>query len=175
LADDSHSRHAGTGHAYKALAGVFAQGFRFLATINGIAVALTLLAATGTIPTDLTPEMFRMPLAAFLGGVALCGVGLLWAFLAQASLFGQLVEGRRRRTHWVPLACALFAYGFSLLAFVVGCWFTLGLANLSYYYSEHPQSYSQSYRPRDGQNTERLVVCGTPPARASRAPVYLPL
>lgn len=170
LADDSQNRHAGKGHAYKALTGVFAQGFRFLAAINGLGVALTLFAAMGTIPTNLAPQLFRMPLAAFLGGLALCGVGLLWGFLAQASLFGQLIEGRRKRTHWVPLACALLAYGLSLLVFVVGCWFTLGLANLSYYYPQYSQRYNQSYRLQDGQKAERLVFYDKSPAH-----VYVPL
>lgn len=172
MADDSQDRHAGKGHAYKALAGVFAQGFRFLVAINGIGVALTLLAAVGAIQTNLAPQLFRMPLAAFLGGLALCGVGLLWVFLVQASLFGQLADGHRRRTHWVPMVCALLAYGLSLLVFVVGCWFTLRLANVSWYYSQHAQRYSQSFRADHNEHIKLRIFSGKLSAQPHTAPVY---
>ena len=148
MADNVDGR-AGQAVAYQALTAVFAQGFRFLVTVNGAGVLLTLLAATGFIETDMAPPLFRMPLAAFLGGLALSGVGLLWSFVAQTSLFGQLMEGRRRRGHWVPMICVLVAYALSLVVFVVGCWLTLGLANLAYHDPEHFQSYDQSYGRAD--------------------------
>src|SRR3546814_16373669 len=105
VVDNQDARRTGQAHAYHALATVFAQGFRFLATINGVGVLLTLFCAVGVLQTNLMPALFRIPLAVFIGGLALCGVGLLWSYLVQTSLFGQRIDGRRRRTHWVPMIC----------------------------------------------------------------------
>src|SRR3546814_13490656 len=42
VVDNQDARRTGQAHAYHALATVFAQGFRFLATFNGVGVLLTL-------------------------------------------------------------------------------------------------------------------------------------
>jgi hypothetical protein len=118
--------------AVQALASSLALGFKFLAWVNGLGVAAMLLFSVGIVPMDLAPQWLRMPMAAFLGGMALCALGLLWSYPVQASLLNQLISGRARKTHWVPLLLAMLAYSFSLLAFIVGCWFTLGLASIVY-------------------------------------------
>lgn len=142
MADNQNTGRNGQAHAYHALATVFAQGFRFLAWINGLGVLFSLCAAVGVIDTSVAPGLFRVPLAAYIAGLALCGVGLLWSYLAQTALFGQLVEGRHRRNHWVPLVCTLLAYGLSLVMFVAGCWYMLHLGELA---DQNPAYSSQSY------------------------------
>ncbi|TAM85801.1 MAG: hypothetical protein EPN41_11390 [Candidimonas sp.] len=141
MTDYSSNERAGQSHAYHALATVFAQGFRFLATINGLGVLFSLSAAIGVVDTNLAPGLYRAPVATFIAGLVFCGVGLLWSYLVQTLLFGQLVEGRHRRTHWVPLACTLLSYGLSLALFVAGCWYTLHLAEVA---SQNPGYSSQS-------------------------------
>jgi hypothetical protein len=150
VADNQNIGRTGQAHAYHALATVFAQGFRFLATINGLGALFTLCAAVGVVDTNLAPSLYRVPLAAFIAGMALCGVGLLWSYLVQTLLFGQLVEGHPRRTHWVPFVCVLLAYGLSLVMFVAGCWYMLHLAEMA---SRNPAYSSQQY-DQNGQDDQ---------------------
>lgn len=96
----------------------------------GIVVILSL--GIGLVQIELAPQWLRLPLAAFLGGLTLSALGLLWAYPVQASLLNQLIVGRSRRTHWIPLCCTMVAYCLALLAFVFGCWATLGLASVAY-------------------------------------------
>lgn len=102
-------------------------GFRFLAWLNGLGVLLVLLCSAGIVELGLSPEWLRMPLSAFLAGIALAALGLLWVYPVQTSLLAQLLSGRTRKTHWVPLACVLIAYTLSLVAFVMGCWVSQGM------------------------------------------------
>ena len=113
--------------AVQALAGAFCLGFRFLAWLNGLGVLLILLCSAGLLDTDLDAQWLRLPFSAFLGGLALCALGLLWTYPAQSGLIHQLASGRARRSHWVPMACTLVAYTLSLLAFLAGCWFLQSL------------------------------------------------
>lgn len=118
--------------AVQALASSLALGFKFLAWINGLGVAVMLWFGVGMVPIDLAPHWLRMPMASFLAGMVLCAMGLLWSYPVHASLLNQLVLGRARKTHWIPLLLTILAYSLSLLAFIVGCWFTLGLASIAY-------------------------------------------
>ncbi len=123
-----------------ALASSLALGFKFLAWINSLGVVVILFFGLGIIQVDLAPHWLRLPLAAFLAGLVLSALGLLWTYPAQASLLNQLVSGRARRTHWLPLSCTIIAYTLSLLAFVAGCWITLGLGHLAYLNAEQTSS-----------------------------------
>ncbi|NYT61247.1 hypothetical protein H0A66_02750 [Alcaligenaceae bacterium] len=118
--------------ALAALTSTLTLGFRFLAWINGMGIVAVLSLGVGIVQLELAPQWLRLPLAAFLGGLTLSALGLLWAYPVQASLLNQLVLGRARRTHWIPLFCTMVAYSLALLAFVFGCWATLGLASLAY-------------------------------------------
>ncbi len=125
-------------------------GFKFLAWINGLGVFAILALAIGIIPIDLAPPWLRVPLAAYLGGLVLASLGLLWSYSVQSSLFNQSLAGRTRRTHWIPMFFTILAYGFSLLAFVCGCWFTLNLASMVYFSMEDTSSSSfHSASPSD--------------------------
>jgi uncharacterized membrane protein YidH (DUF202 family) len=145
-----------------------ALGFKFLAWINGMGVLAILAFGVGIVPIDLAPPWLRVPLAAFLGGLVLASLGLLWSYSVQASLFNQLLAGRRRRTHWIPMFFTTLAYSFSLLAFVCGCWFTLNLASMVYLSSEDasPSSY-QGASPSD-QFGEAKEFFNDAPARMVR-------
>ncbi|HEY9572624.1 MAG TPA: hypothetical protein VIR76_05820 [Pusillimonas sp.] len=123
---------SGRFQAVQALAGGFTLGFKFLAWINGLGVLVLLFWSLGFVQIDLDPQWLRFPLAAFLAGLALAALGLLWSFPVQSSLLHQLATGRTRRSHWVPLFCTLVAYSLSLLTFIAGCWFTQSLAAWSY-------------------------------------------
>ncbi len=113
-----------------ALASTLALGFKFLAWINGLGIAAIL--SLGVFQLGVAPQWLRLPLAAFLGGLVLAALGLLWSYSAQISLLNQAISGRARRWHWIPLFCTMLAYSLSLLAFVCGCWLTLGLAGAVY-------------------------------------------
>ncbi|HWK70061.1 hypothetical protein [Pollutimonas sp. M17] len=119
-------------HALRTLAGGFALGFKFLAWTNGLGVLLLLCWSLGIVQIDLDPQWLRFPMAAFLAGLALAALGLLWSYPVQSSLLHQLLTGRPRRSHWLPLFCTLVAYSLSLLAFIAACWFTQSLAVLTY-------------------------------------------
>lgn len=109
---------------YKSLITLSVEGFKFSLLANGgAAVALLsyLAAVTGRTPhvTDL-----RVPTAAFLLGLVVCGMAMLFAYFTQLKL---LNEGSRpghfpRLSHgWLLwLSIALFAC--SLGAFSYGCW-----------------------------------------------------
>ncbi|RTZ41110.1 hypothetical protein EKL30_15620 [Candidimonas sp. SYP-B2681] len=131
-----NTNQVGQSCGVQAIAATLALGFKFLAWINGIGVVAILAFGVGIVPIDLAPPWLRVPLAAFLGGLVLAALGLLWSYSVQASLFNQSLAGRRRRTHWIPMFFTILAYSFSLLAFVCGCWFTLNLASMVYLSSE---------------------------------------
>ncbi len=136
--------------AYQALSGVFTLGFKFLAWINGLGVLVVLLCSLGLVQSDFSPAVLRLPLTAFTAGLAFCGLALLWFYLVHASLFTQLITGRARRSHWVPLFCALVAYTLSLMAFVMGCWLTLGVSNLISHDTDlAPSSDERGLTPQD--------------------------
>ncbi|MBV6307062.1 hypothetical protein KVP10_19405 [Candidimonas humi] len=135
--------------AYQAMGGLLALGFKFVAWLNGLGVLLIIFCSLGLIQTDLTAAELRLPLVAFTGGLALCGLALFWSYLVQASLFNQLVSGHARRTHWIPLSCAIIAYALSLVVFMAGCWFTLGVSSLAAHASD--SGYSQPSEG-DGDN-----------------------
>ena len=109
---------------------VLMLGFRFLAWINGMGVLLVVLCALGIVPTEVPSYFLRMPLIAFLCGLALAGLGLLWVYMAQASLAVRS-QGGRRRHHWVPVVCVLGSYCVSMVMFAVGCWLLVGMGSLA--------------------------------------------
>lgn len=113
-------------------AAILMLGFKHLVWLNSLGLLLVLLCALGIIPTDFSPEWLRLPMLAFSCGMLFCGLGLIWAYLLQASLFNQAMAGYVRRTHWVPLFCTVIAYCLSLLAFLAGCWLVMYLAGVSY-------------------------------------------
>lgn len=121
---------------FRPMTSILMLGFKYLAWLNGLGLLLVMLCALGLISTEFSPEWLRFPLLAFSSGVLLCGLSLLWAYLAQVSLFNQSVAGYARRTHWVPLTCMIIGYCLSLAAFLVGCWLIVYLAGASYQATE---------------------------------------
>lgn len=127
---------------FRPMSSILMLGFKYLAWLNGLGLLLVLLCALGVISTDFSPEWLRFPLLAFSSGVLLCGLGLLWAYLAQVSLFNQSMAGYARRTHWIPLTCMVIAYCLSLAACLIGCWLVVYLAGASYQSSESSEADS---------------------------------
>ena len=145
-----------------ALTSSLALGFKFLAWINGLGVVAMLFFGLGVIEIDLAPQWLRLPLGAFLGGLVLSALGLLWTYPAQASLINQSITGRVRRSHWIPLSCTMIAYTLSLLAFVAGCWITLGVGHLAYLNAEQTLSMQDEYgEPLDQSAGEADVHTST--------------
>jgi hypothetical protein len=140
---------AGQSSAIQVLASTLALGFKFLAWINGLSLLLLMACAIGIIDVELGAPWLRLPVTIFLAGLALATLGLLWSYPVQASLLNQLAEGRPRRGHWIPLICAMTAYGLSLLAFVVACWLTLGMASFMYQNAGNPHSLGEGAAPSD--------------------------
>lgn len=166
MADDMDVNQAGPASAYQALTTVSMLGFKFLAWVNGIGALLIVVCSIGIIQTDLSPYLLRLPLAAFIAGLALCGLGLLWSYLVQTSLFSQLLAGRARRTHWVPMFCALVAYSLSIGAFMMGCWFTVNLAAIVDVNADHsPANNGDEISPSD--QSDRSVEFVPDPGKKS--------
>ncbi|WP_397473047.1 hypothetical protein [Pusillimonas sp.] len=107
---------------------VLMLGFKFLAWLNGMGVLLIVLCALSVIPTEVPSYLLRMPLVAFLCGLALAGLGLLWVYMVQASLV--LRPRGRRRHHWIPVICVLACYCASMVIFAVGCWLLVSMGSL---------------------------------------------
>lgn len=107
---------------------VLMLGFKFLAWLNGMGVLLIVLCALSVIPTEVPSYLLRMPLIAFLCGLALAGLGLLWVYMVQASLI--LRSPGRRRHHWIPVVCVLGCYCASMVIFAVGCWLLVSMGSL---------------------------------------------
>ncbi len=110
---------------------VLTLGFKFLAWINGVGVLLVVLCALAILPVEVPAYLLRMPLVAFLCGLALAGLGLLWVYMAQASLGSSRVRNGQRRPHWVPVLCVLASYCVSMVMFAAGCWLLLGMGSLA--------------------------------------------
>ena len=150
MTDNMSSNRLGRAYAYQALSGVLTLGFKFLAWINGLGVLVVILCSLGLVQADVSSSTLRLPLAAFTAGLAFCGLALLWFYLVQTSLLGQMISGQSRRSHWIPLFCAMVAYSLSLAAFVIGCWFTLGLSGLASQGGDYSQqSEEQGVAPLD--------------------------
>jgi len=109
---------------------VLTLGFKFLAWINGVGVLLVVLCALAILPIEVPAYLLRMPLVAFLCGLALAGLGLLWVYMVQASL-GSRIRNGQRRPHWVPVLCVLASYCVSMVMFAAGCWLLLGMGSLA--------------------------------------------
>ncbi|PLC49430.1 hypothetical protein CR159_12555 [Pollutimonas subterranea] len=151
-----------------ALKSSLALGFKFLAWINGMGVVVILAFGLDIIQVDLAPQWLRLPMAAFLAGMVLSALGLLWTYPALASLLNQLVSGRARRTHWLPLSCTMIAYALSLFAFVCGCWITLGLGHLAYQNAEQTSSMQDGYGESFDQSAEEQELLHDVGQRAVR-------
>lgn len=115
---------------YRFMPAILTLGFKFLAWINSLGVLLVVLCALGVVPTEVPAFFLKMPLLAFLCGMALAGLGLLWLYMAHASL-GMRSQSARRRYHWLPVFCVLASYCVSMVMFAVGCWLLLGLGSLA--------------------------------------------
>lgn len=114
--------------ADRSMPDVLMLGFKSLTWLNGIGVLLVVLCGLGILPTEVPSYLLRMPLVAFLCGLALAGLGLLWVYMAQASLF--MRSNGRRRYHWIPVMFVLGSYCFSMAAFAAGCWLLVGMGSL---------------------------------------------
>lgn len=121
MADDRiHSYRLET---YRSLIAISVEGFKFSALANGGA-AVALLAYLGNVTSKGVsgPDM-RCPMAAFLAGLAMCGIAMLLGYLTQLSLFSETNPHTKPyaahgRLLWAAIAC----YACSLVAFGFGSW-----------------------------------------------------
>jgi hypothetical protein len=110
---------------YKSLIAISTEGFKFCALANGGA-AVALLAYLGNIAGKggATPQM-RYPMAAFLAGLAACGIAMFFAYLTQLHRLNVLASGHAIGRDW-RLSVALLFYGAGLLCFITGSWLAVG-------------------------------------------------
>jgi hypothetical protein len=108
---------------YKSLITLAVEGFKFAALANGGA-AVALLAYLGNVASKGAgaPDM-RCSMAAFLAGLAACGLSMLLAYLTQLKLLNESSVGERPKlSHGWLLWCAIALFVCSLLFFGVGSW-----------------------------------------------------
>lgn len=116
--------------------------------LNGLGVAFVMAVAAEVIPFALSPYWLRLPMALFLAGIMLSGLGLLWSGLTRGSLVRQAISGRMGRTHWVPALFATISYALALVVFAAGCWAFMGVASLSQFYEGTHNGIEQQRPPR---------------------------
>lgn len=108
---------------YKSLIAISIEGFKFLALANG-GSAVALLAYLGNVAGKgaLAPDM-RCPMLAFLVGLAACGLSMLFAYLTQFKLLGEIgrSEQPQFRHSWF-FSSAIIFFLCSIVAFGVGSW-----------------------------------------------------
>ena len=108
---------------YKSLITLATEGFKFAALINGGA-AVALLAYLGNVAGKGPPDM-KVPMLAFLVGLALCGASMGCAYLTQLALLNEERTGAGAQTkgaHQRFLHVAMILFAASLIAFVIGAW-----------------------------------------------------
>ena len=108
---------------YKSLITLSIEGFKFAALANGGA-AVALLAYLGNVAGKgaSAPDM-RCAMAAFLAGLAACGLAMLFAYLTQLKLLNESRNGERPKlSHGWLLWSAIVLFVCSLVFFGVGSW-----------------------------------------------------
>ncbi len=109
-----------------ALYSLFAGAFRMFAWLNGIAALILMCFGLVTSGGDSSGPDLQWPLIFFLAGLMACGVGLLFAYLAQLSVLRQVLAGYLGRRHWLALVLSVLCYLVGIAAFCVGCWLATG-------------------------------------------------
>ncbi|WP_126457804.1 hypothetical protein [Sulfuritortus calidifontis] len=106
---------------YKSLITLATEGFKFCALTNGGA-AVAILAYLGNVAGKecSVPDM-RYAMASFLAGLLFCGLGMLFAYLAQLKRLNRLVEQQDTKND-CRLYAALFFVVLSLAMFGIGSW-----------------------------------------------------
>ena len=105
---------------YKSLVALATEGFKFVALINGGA-AVALLSYLGSVSgTGHVPDM-RSAMFMFLGGLACCGVSMLFAYLTQLRRLNDIAENTNTKPSW-RLSVALVFFILGLVLFISGAW-----------------------------------------------------
>jgi len=108
---------------YKSLITLAVESFKFAALANGGA-AVALLAYLGNVAAKNGSAMdMRCPMGCFLTGLTACGVSMVFAYLTQLKLLGEI--GRTDRpalSHGWFLWLTILLFICSLAAFGVGSW-----------------------------------------------------
>lgn len=109
---------------YKSLITLSTEGFKFCALANGGA-AVAMLAYLGNVAGkgSAVPDM-RCAMAAFLVGLILCGVAMLFAYLTQLNRLN-LVAVRDPITRDWRLSVSILCVAGSIAAFACGAWFAV--------------------------------------------------
>ena len=108
---------------YKSLITLAVESFKFAALANGGA-AVALLAYLGNAAAKSGSAMdMRCPMGWFLTGLAACGASMVFAYLTQLKLLGEIGRtGRPTLSHGWILWLAILLFVCSLVTFGVGSW-----------------------------------------------------
>ncbi len=108
---------------YKSLITLSIEGFKFSALGNGGA-AVALLAYLGNVAGKSIPVPdMRVPMFAFMCGIAACGFAMVFAYLTQLKLLNEI--GRSETSivkHSILLWSSVILFICSLIAFGFGSW-----------------------------------------------------
>ena len=106
---------------YKSLISLSVEGFKFSALVNGGA-AVALLAYLGNVAgKDVDPPAVGDAMIAFLLGLGACGLSMLFAYLTQLKLLGEINRtGDPKLSHAWPLWIAIALFVVSIAAFICG-------------------------------------------------------
>lgn len=112
--------------AYKSLISISIEGFRYLVLINGGA-AIALLAHYGNVKNGIyQPHDIFFGLLFFILGLLFCGASMFFSYKTQLAVFNELrQENLNETTHHRDLMVSMICYIASLVAFVVGAFFSI--------------------------------------------------
>jgi hypothetical protein len=112
---------------YKSLITLSLEAFRFSALANG-GSAVALLAYLGNVagkPDVIVPNM-SCPMLAYLFGLLLCGIAVLFGYLTQLQLLQEIGKSKKAiLSHKYYLWLAILTYAFSLIAFGIGSYWAV--------------------------------------------------
>ena len=105
---------------YKSLISIATEGFKFSALINGGA-AVAILAYLGNVAGKSVPvPNLQCAMAFFVSGIFLCGGAIVFAYITQLTLFGELNGPPPHVRHGRFLYVAITLVVLSLCAFGAG-------------------------------------------------------
>lgn len=108
---------------YKSLITLSIEGFKFAALANGGAAVALLAYLTNVAGKGASAPDMRCAMAAFLAGLASCGLAMLCAYLTQLKLLNETSTTERPKlSHGWLLWSAILLFLGSLVFFGVGSW-----------------------------------------------------
>ncbi|MDB5927019.1 MAG: hypothetical protein JWN13_5955 [Betaproteobacteria bacterium] len=108
--------------AYKAFITVCNDGFKYLALVNGAgAIALVTYLVSAGRDNCARSVNVSQPMSYFVAGVVLCGLAILFSYMAQIKLVQDLGNEELGNTHPVFIFLTVLLFMASLGSFAIAC------------------------------------------------------